>query len=406
MVGLASVLSSLSGYLILVIAARTLGPTRNADFMVFWSLLFGMFGIVGGLQQETTRSVRSADLSPVLARRPVHVLPVGLLVGVGAAVAVGATFPLWSTPALGPGSWPLVVALCLAVPAYAGQATMVGALSGDRSWLACSVLISSEAIVRLLLVALVAFVGAKTRGLEVASAAAAAVWIVFILVSPTGHRAARATGDTDLNQFLNRTGHAMIAAASTAVLVVGFPVLVRFTSSDLEWTTAAPLLLAISLTRAPLLMPLQAYQGVAIAHFISERDRGASMLIRPAGAILGMGALGAAGAYLIGPVIMTAFFGPGYQVDGRLLAGLMLAAVCLALLTLTGSAVLATAQHTTYAVGWFLSSALSVAVLLSDLPLAFRSVLSLCVGPLLGIGIHLAAVHKASRPANLRKSSQ
>jgi O-antigen/teichoic acid export membrane protein len=260
--------------------------------------------------------------------------------------------------------------------------------------------------VRLLLVALVAFVGAKTRGLEVASAAAAAVWIVFILVSPTGHRAARATGDTDLNQFLNRTGHAMIAAASTAVLVVGFPVLVRFTSSDLEWTTAAPLLLAISLTRAPLLMPLQAYQGVAIAHFISERDRGVSMLIRPAGAILGMGALGAAGAYLIGPFIMTAFFGPGYQVDGRLLAGLMLAAVCLALLTLTGSAVLATAQHTTYAVGWFLSSALSVAVLLSDLPLAFRSVLSLCVGPLLGIGIHLAAVHKASRPANLRKSSQ
>jgi O-antigen/teichoic acid export membrane protein len=374
--------------------------------MVFWSLLFGMFGIVGGLQQETTRSVRSADLSPVLAQRPVHVLPVGLLVGVGAAVAVGATFPLWSTPALGPGSWPLVVALCLAVPAYAGQATMVGALSGDRSWLACSVLISSEAIVRLLLVALVAFVGAKTRGLEVASAAAAAVWIVFILVSPTGHRAARATGDTDLNQFLNRTGHAMIAAASTAVLVVGFPVLVRFTSSDLEWTTAAPLLLAISLTRAPLLMPLQAYQGVAIAHFISERDRGVSMLIRPAGAILGMGALGAAGAYLIGPFIMTAFFGPGYQVDGRLLAGLMLAAVCLALLTLTGSAVLATAQHTTYAVGWFLSSALSVAVLLSDLPLAFRSVLSLCVGPLLGIGIHLAAVHKASRPANLRKSSQ
>lgn len=399
MVGLASVLSGLSGYLILVIAARTLGPARNADFIVFWSLLFGMFGIVGGLQQETTRSVRSADLGVVPAQLPVRVLPVGLLVGIGAAVVAGSTSPLWSAPTLGAGSWPLVVALCLAVPAYAGEATMVGALSGRRSWHACSALISSEAIVRLLLVALVAFTGTNTRGFELASAAAAAVWIVFIIVTPAGRRAAHATGDSDRNLFLSRTGHAMVAAASTAVLVVGFPVLLRLTSSNLEWATAAPLMLAISLTRAPLLMPLQAYQGVAIAHFLSEPGRGISMLLRPAAAILGVGAVGAAGAYFIGPFIMTAFFGPEYRVDGWLLAGLMLAAVCLAFLTLTGAAVLATGQHTAYALGWFLSSATSVAVLLTSLPLAFRSLLSLCVGPLLGIGIHLAAVQTASRRA-------
>jgi O-antigen/teichoic acid export membrane protein len=42
-VGLASVLAAMSGYLILVIAARTLGPARNADFLVYWALLFGLF---------------------------------------------------------------------------------------------------------------------------------------------------------------------------------------------------------------------------------------------------------------------------------------------------------------------------------------------------------------------------
>jgi O-antigen/teichoic acid export membrane protein len=93
---------------------------------------------------------------------------------------------------------------------------------------------------------------------------------------------------------------------------------------------------------------------------------------------------------------MIAFFGRDYRVDGRLLAGLTLAAICLALLTLTGSAVLATSQHKAYAIGWFLSSLAAVAVLLTHIPLDIRSVLSLCVGPLVGIVIHLAAVRAAS----------
>jgi O-antigen/teichoic acid export membrane protein len=93
---------------------------------------------------------------------------------------------------------------------------------------------------------------------------------------------------------------------------------------------------------------------------------------------------------------MSAFFGPGYRVDGRLLAGLTLAAVCLALLTLTGSAALALGRHRVYAMGWFLSSAASVALLMTDLPIATRTILSLCLGPLLGIGIHLAGVRAAT----------
>ena len=389
-VGLASALSALSGYLILVIAARTLGPARNADFLVFWSILFGVFGIVSGLQQETTRSVRSAVLSPVPVPRPVRVLPVSLLVGLGAALILGSTSVFWSETTLGSHSWPLVLTLCLAISAYAGHSAMIGSLSGHRSWRTYSALVSFEAAVRLLLVALVAFAGATTRGLDIASSAAATVWVIFILVSRTGRRAAQAKGDSGSGQFLTSTGHAMVATASSAVLVVGFPVLLRLTSTDIEWTVAAPLLLAISLTRAPLLLPLNAYQGVAIAHFVSEQHRGIAMLRRPAVAILVVAAVGSAGAYLVGPYVMTAFFGSGYQVDDRLLAGLTMAAASLALLTLTGSAVLATGHHKAYATGWFLSSVASVALLMTDLPLAPRAVLSLAVGPLLGIGIHLA----------------
>ena len=395
-VGLASAISALSGYLVLVITARALGPERNADFLLFWALMYGIFGILGGLQQETTRSVRSAELGTLPSQRPVHVLPVSLLVGFGAAAVVGATSVFWSAPALGSGSWPVVIALCVAVPAFAGYSAMIGALTGHRSWRVYSALVSSEAIVRLLLVVFVALAGATTHGLEIASAAAAAVWIVFSVVSSAGRRAARATGDSDTRQFLTGSGHAMVAAASSAVLVVGFPVILRLTSSNLEWITAAPLLLAISLTRAPLLMPLNAYQGVAIAHFTSEQDRGMALLLRPAAAIVGVGALGAAGAFVLGPFIMVAFFGPGYRVGGLLLAALTLAATCLALLTLTGSAVLAVGRHRAYAIGWFLSCVASVTLLMTGLPLAARSVLSLCVGPVVGIGIHLSALRSAT----------
>ena len=123
--------------------------------------------------------------------------------------------------------------------------------------------------------------------------------------------------------------------------------------------------------------------------------------MRPAVAVLGVGFLGAIGAFLIGPFIMTAFFGPAYHVQGLLLAGLTLAAASLALLTLTGSAVLAIGRHKAYATGWFLSSAASVALLTTNLPLASRSVLSLCIGPMFGIGIHLAAF-QSERPRDRR----
>jgi O-antigen/teichoic acid export membrane protein len=300
----------------------------------------------------------------------------------------------------------VVIAFCIAVPAFAGDSAVVGALAGHRSWRLYSALVSSEAIVRLLFVVLVALAGATTYGLEIASAAAAAVWLAFVVVSPTGRRAARATGDSDSGQFLNRSGHAMVAAASSAVLVVGFPVVLRLTTSNLEWITAAPLLLAISLTRAPLLMPLNAYQGVAIAHFLNEQDRGRAVLLRPAATIVSVGALGAACAYIVGPFIMVAFFGSGYYVGGFLLAGLTLAAACLALLTLTGSAVLANGRHRAYAVGWFLSSVVSVSLLTTDLPLASRCVLSLCVGPLVGIGIHVSALSPSTTSlSRIRKGS-
>jgi len=136
-------------------------------------------------------------------------------------------------------------------------------------------------------------------------------------------------------------------------------------------------------------MPLNAYQGVAIAHFLRHRSRGLAALAPLLAAVVGVGAIGALLAALAGPPIMALFFGADYRVSGALLAALTAASTCLALLTLTGSCVLALGRHRPYAAGWLLATAVSAALLLLDLPLATRSVVSLAVGPLVGVAFHL-----------------
>ena len=57
-VGVASIVAAGSAFIAMFVAARVLGleSAGAADFLVFWSFLFGMYGIVGGIQNEITRA--------------------------------------------------------------------------------------------------------------------------------------------------------------------------------------------------------------------------------------------------------------------------------------------------------------------------------------------------------------
>jgi hypothetical protein len=194
---------------------------------------------------------------------------------------------------------------------------------------------------------------------------------------------------------MRRAGAAIVAAASSAALVVGFPVLLRVTSTPEEFALSAPLLIAVSLTRAPLMIPLGAYQGVAITHFLTHRERGLAAIRPIALAVLGAGVAGAALAWLVGPWLMSTLIRSDYRVDGVVLAGLTFAAALLALLTLTGAAVLALDRHAAYTGGWIAATVTSIAVLLLPLPVELRTVLSLGVGPVVGVVVHLVSASRA-----------
>jgi O-antigen/teichoic acid export membrane protein len=179
---------------------------------------------------------------------------------------------------------------------------------------------------------------------------------------------------------------------------MGFPVLLKATSGQLG-AAGGVVILAVTLTRAPLLVPMTAMQGNLIAHFVDHaaRRRGTRLqaLIKPAAVIMLVGIAGILAAGTLGPWLLRAAFGPQYQTSGTLLAWLTAAAISIAVLTLTGSATVAAALHRAYALGWVAATVTAAGLLTLPLDLATRTVVALLCGPLVGIAVHLAALGRA-----------
>ncbi|MDN5805452.1 MAG: hypothetical protein L0H26_12840, partial [Microlunatus sp.] len=106
------------------------------------------------------------------------------------------------------------------------------------------------------------------------------------------------------------------------------------------------------------------------------------------GPVLGVTLAGAALAYLVGPSLFRILLGGVYTLAGTTLAALTVSAGLLATLTLTGMFALALYRHGLFAAGWMSATVAAVILLLVPLPLTERVLLSLLVGPLLGVAVH------------------
>ncbi|BAS09794.1 uncharacterized protein Rv1510/MT1558/MT1560 [Arthrobacter sp. Hiyo4] len=137
-------------------------------------------------------------------------------------------------------------------------------------------------------------------GFALAAAAATFVSVLSLGVSPSVRRAFAMRSNLMPKPLLTGILHAATSTLSSAVLVVGFPVLLRLTTQAEEYLTTAPLLMATALTRAPLMIPLMTYQSVAVAHFMNHRDLGLKALWPIARIILAAGVVGAVLAALLG----------------------------------------------------------------------------------------------------------
>jgi hypothetical protein len=402
-VGVAGVFSAAVGLVALVVAAAFLPVEDTSRFTYFWAVAFCAFGVLNGLALETTRSVTAAaaaagppgaagtptpsDAWPV--RRVLLTAALGLL-GLGAATAAGWRLAL---PAMsGPLAWWIAGAVLLGVTGFAGHTTLAAALAGRHEWRLYALTVTAESAVRLVLIVAVALAGGGFVALAYATVTAEFAWLGVVALSPAARRALAARTDVTPRLFWRRAGAAMAGQAASALLVVGFPWLLGLTTPAGVALVAAPLTLSVSLTRAPLMVPLNAFQAVAVSHFTARGARlGAAGRIL--GLITGVGLAGAGLAYLIGPWLLG-LLGPGYEIGGATLAGLTLGATALALLTLTGVLCQAATAYRAYVAGWVAAAALAVGLLLLPLEMAPRAVAALVAGPLAGMALHALGLRR------------
>jgi len=393
-VGLATAITAACGYVVLYLAARKLEPAGFALFGVFWGAFGLVAGAANGLLQEATREVRTAGparLSAGAGAGSIRPILVAGGVGVAAAALIAGTSPAWAPYVFAEERALSVILLAVGLAGFCLHATLLGMLAGTDRWSHYGSLMVTDAVIRVVVATAAFLLGWGLAGFLWATVAGAMAWLLLLAVSASARAAAGSRTTGSIADFLRGSAHSIAAAGASAVLVMGFPVLLKTTSGDLG-ATGGVVILAVTLTRAPLLVPLTAMQGNLIAYFVDHRRARLRALLVPASIVTVVGVVGVAGAALIGPWLMRVGFGPEYRTSGTLLAWLTMAAVSIALLTLTGAATVAAALHRAYAVGWVGATVAAALLLTLPLPLEVRTVIALLCGPVVGIAVHLAAL--------------
>ena len=391
---LATVFAALAGFVVIYLASWTLTTGEFAAFQAYWGLFFAATGFLDGIMQETTRGVSSArDTGRIGGGRPWRL---GAWVG-GAVFVVALVVGLLWMPVLLRGHAPESVAaafLAFGLLTYAFQTVLAGVLSGMGLWGRYAGLVALDSGVRLVLALLAWQLGWGIIAFLVIIVIGAVSWLVVLWGSGAG----KALVDVPQSLLTRRAGSAMLATGASAALITGFPVFVQTTYAPDAGTvvTVAGIINAVTLTRAPILVPLQRFQSALIVRFVEHRQTLYRALVVPLAAVLGLGVIGAALAWLIGPWILDNFFKDGLQVPGLILAVLTFASACTGSLMVTGAATLASEMHKAYVTGWVVASLVAFGVLwLAPLSLEAGVCVALVVGPVAGGLVHAVALRGA-----------
>lgn len=396
-VGAATAVIALCGYAVLYLAARDLEPAGFSVFAVFWGAFGLVAGAASGLLQEATREVRSATDADVTEGPRSHPMRVAAVVGLASAAAIVLSSPLWSAHVFVDARWISVALLAVGLAGICLHTTLLGILAGLDRWTAYGSLMVTDGCLRVLVAVATFAVGWGLAGYLWATVAGAVGWLIMLIVSPASRRAAGLLTPVGTAAFLRGAAHSITAAGASAILVMGFPVLLQATSGDLG-AAGGVVILAVTLTRAPLLVPLSAMQGNLVAHFVDQRAHRLRALVVPALIVTGAGLIGVLAAWTVGPWLLRNGFGAEYRADGALLAWLTGGATAIGLLTLTGAAAVAAALHRAYSLGWVSATIASTLLLLLPLDLQTRTVIALLCGPVVGIAVHLSALSSVCWP--------
>ncbi len=421
-----SLLAAVSTLVVTMIAQRALTGSELTEFLLFWAALFTVTGIITGIQPEITRAVgtartRAAADGAVSGRvvsggaasvegsapQGARVVTVTAVLGAIAGALVLVSSPLWAGQQIPHSAAVGVTVMAVGVFLYALQATMSGVTAGEDRWYLFAAVGGLESAGRLFLMLAAALMIPSLAGLEVATVVPMGLWLILALVIVSGRRLWVARADVPAGRLTANILWSFLSSAAAAVLMMGFPnVLKASGAAESEPVVLGTLILAISITRSPIMIPLQAFQGVAVSAFLKQRHRPVAAFVKPAAAVVAVGAVGALAAYLVGPLLFRLIYPPAAGAEsayeaaasGFTLGALVFASALLALMTLSGNMALAVNQHRIYLAGWVVAAAVTLSLaFLVPAPLVPRAIVALAVGPVCGFVVHMVGVSLASR---------
>lgn len=384
---IATVIAGAIGYLI-QFAIPILAPDSYLSFATTWSAIYLVVTCLSGLQQELTRASRSEATGSGFRTW----ISFTLITSLAATTIVFVIFSLSGSTLFPADAGLLMSAIAMAAFGYSLVAALSGAVYGLKDWNAVAGLTIGDSVIRSLTiaVALVAGGSAVLLGWAVAVPfllAAVGVWIWV------GRRIKlRLSVDVGLRRLFRNSVATVIASLSTGALISGLPLLLKAFASDAGPELLASLILALTLTRAPLVVPLLALQGYLVVSFRDHPNHVSSRVLRWVALVIGGVIILAGIAAWFGPTLMRWLFA-GFVVLSPLdLALIVVSAGLTGVMCITGPAVLAANRHKWYTAGWASSAAISIAMLLLPIDAHLRIMVALLAGPIVGSMVHVLAI--------------
>ncbi|WP_018190063.1 MULTISPECIES: lipopolysaccharide biosynthesis protein [unclassified Leifsonia] len=372
------------------------GPAGYGVFAVFWSALFLVVGILFGLQQESTRATAQTIVAPEGPRTRTSLWMLGGLVALVTGVLAIASSSLWAPPTLGAANAGLAWLVAAGAALNCLLAVGSGVMAGAGMWRQLAAVVTLDGIIRVTGVTAVLAVTDDIVALAVAVILPfpVALGIVFLTAPRTLIEKARV--GFSLSALIANTGRTMLAASATAVLINGFPLILSFFAGPDNHAELGSLVLAVTLTRAPILVPLTALSSFLVSRFSHHPESmGRTLGLLMAAITVAILVLCGA-AWLWGEPVMHLVFGSGFDLSAGVLVALIASSGLIGALFVSGSAVLAQNRHALYALGWVVASVVTLAMLFVPLPLAGRSALALALGPAVGLAVHLLGLAPVS----------
>lgn len=386
---LATVAAGIVGYAIQLLAPALLAnDAAYVTFSVYWSTLYLCVAALSGVQQEVTRAA-----TPEAGQPPSPVLKQFTLIAIAASLAIVVVLAaLFGSVILPSSTLLLAVSLGIGVVGYLLVAVISGVLYGLRMWKVAAGLTILDAGIRAVLVLAALATGVGEGWVAVAASLPFGLAFLATWVRVAPRIRGRFRLDVRLGRLLVHTASTVVAATAMGIIMNGLPMLLRLTESDADASVLAGLILAISLTRAPIVLPLLALQSYFISVF-----RGAAHVVRKrlfgylgAGAVII--AVLAGLAWLLGPWMIDWLSAGRFAIGPGMMATITASAGLVALMCVTGPALLAERRHAPYLSGWVVTAALTVGALLLPLDLLAGLAIALIVPPTAGLIVHIIAL--------------